>query len=623
MLSKNPNLTPRQVDSILELYCVRDLGNPGKDDTFGAGRVNCSLAVAFTPLPTGIRTIRWTIDDAPPGGNGDGVIGPGETINLPIWVRNLNGHPTLGVWGYFRLSIPDPNVTLIDTIKRFGNIATDDSAYTGSSGFKFSVSVACTNDYGLPFTLVCRDTFDSTWDNPLGLRVGTASLVGGSSIVHDPPPGGNGNGRLDRGETADLEIGVSNIGGGNASNVTAHLISLDSRFQVLDSLGTYGDIRHDTTVFNSGDQYQVHADFTIPIEFQIPCSLRIFASGYSATRYVTIPCGVMMATDPIPDGPRTPALYYAYDDVDTFYTAHPHFNWIETRGRGTQLTLSDDQTVQVNLPTAFGSFRYYGTSYNLISVCGNGFIMPGSFSVTGWTNAGLPTTTLAAPAICACWDDLYPPTGGGVWWYHDVTNHAFVVEWDSVAYYSPRTTFDKFQIVLFDSTLRSYSNDNTFAYQYMTASGYTSNTVGNQNQSQTIGINALFDGAYHRACAPVIAGRAIRFTTDTVTTALAENPTPLTALRLGLFAVNNPFRGAGSIRFSLPAAAPVRLVVYDIGGRAIRSLLNTGNRPLEAGVYSARWDGCGEDGGKAANGVYFYRLETSLGTVARKAVKVD
>jgi hypothetical protein len=51
MLSKNPNLTPRMVDSVLECCAVRDLGPTGKDVTYGAGRINCSLAVAFTPFP--------------------------------------------------------------------------------------------------------------------------------------------------------------------------------------------------------------------------------------------------------------------------------------------------------------------------------------------------------------------------------------------------------------------------------------------------------------------------------------------------------------------------------------------------------------------------------------------
>jgi hypothetical protein len=44
-------LTPREVDSILEMCAVTDLGPSGKDVTYGAGRINCSLAVACTPFP--------------------------------------------------------------------------------------------------------------------------------------------------------------------------------------------------------------------------------------------------------------------------------------------------------------------------------------------------------------------------------------------------------------------------------------------------------------------------------------------------------------------------------------------------------------------------------------------
>jgi subtilisin family serine protease len=65
MLSKNPNLTPREIDSIIELYGVRDLGPTGKDNSFGAGRINCSLAVAYTPLSSGVADKRPMPDVRP------------------------------------------------------------------------------------------------------------------------------------------------------------------------------------------------------------------------------------------------------------------------------------------------------------------------------------------------------------------------------------------------------------------------------------------------------------------------------------------------------------------------------------------------------------------------------
>jgi subtilisin family serine protease len=46
MLSKNPDLTPAEVDSILELTAV-DRGAPGKDNYFGAGRIDALAAVNY------------------------------------------------------------------------------------------------------------------------------------------------------------------------------------------------------------------------------------------------------------------------------------------------------------------------------------------------------------------------------------------------------------------------------------------------------------------------------------------------------------------------------------------------------------------------------------------------
>ncbi len=75
MLSKNPDLEPWLIDSILELHCVKDLGTTGKDNTYGAGRINCSLAVALTPPPPQPGDVGCTKLIAPAG-----LVDSGSTI---------------------------------------------------------------------------------------------------------------------------------------------------------------------------------------------------------------------------------------------------------------------------------------------------------------------------------------------------------------------------------------------------------------------------------------------------------------------------------------------------------------------------------------------------------------
>jgi hypothetical protein len=569
-------------------------------------------------MPAGLTYLRSIIDDAPPGGNGDGILNPGESINLPLWVCNRSDHAASGAWGILRKTSPDTLLTVSDSVRRFGAVGAGDSAFTGNDGFRLRVAAACTNGYTLPVVLACVDTLDSiTISTPI-IRVGAAQLTTGGVLCWDPRPGGNGNGRLDPNEQAEIAIGVSNIGLGNARNVVARLKSGDSRLTILDSLGVYGDVRHDTTVFNGDDRYTVLVG-AVPPETQVPCTLRIFGDGCQATRPMMLSVGALTAMDPIPDGPRTPPMYYAYDDCDTFYVAHPRYEWVELRGRGTQLSLSDDETVTISLPTAFGPFRYYGQTYTQLSICSNGFVTPGSTTSAPWTNSGLPNSQ-SPIMIAANWDDLYPPVGGGVWYYHDAANHRFVIEWDSVCYYSPREQWDKFEIVVYDTSQHTNGGQNDIVVQYQTANNYVNCTAGLQDPSTTIGIQCLFNTTYHRAAAQIVPGRAIRYTTDSLVTNIAETPSLIRHLALSLRVLPSLVTDRAQIWFSLPEAGRARLTVHDITGRRVATLLDVDLKP---GEYSLPWHRQDNQGRLVPAGIYVYRLETASGTVRLKTVVMD
>jgi len=72
----------------------------------------------------------------------------------------------------------------------------------------------------------------------------------------------------------------------------------------------------------------------------------------------------------------------------------------------------------------------------------------------------------------------------------------------------------------------------------------------------------------------------------------------------------NPFGEATEIRFALPEAGSVSLVVYDIMGREVTRLAE-GNRP--AGIHRVRWDAS-----SLPSGVYLYRLTTKGYTETRR-----
>lgn len=76
----------------------------------------------------------------------------------------------------------------------------------------------------------------------------------------------------------------------------------------------------------------------------------------------------------------------------------------------------------------------------------------------------------------------------------------------------------------------------------------------------------------------------------------------------------NPFNPVTNIKLSVPEAGFVKLVVYDIMGREVKTLVSENLKP---GVYLADWDAS-----LAASGVYFYKLMTDDYTETKRMVLI-
>ncbi len=68
----------------------------------------------------------------------------------------------------------------------------------------------------------------------------------------------------------------------------------------------------------------------------------------------------------------------------------------------------------------------------------------------------------------------------------------------------------------------------------------------------------------------------------------------------------NPFNPLTSIRFDLAQGGPVRLAVYDVAGRLIRTLIDA---ERAEGSHEAAWDGRDSTGRAVGSGSYFARIE--------------
>jgi hypothetical protein len=81
----------------------------------------------------------------------------------------------------------------------------------------------------------------------------------------------------------------------------------------------------------------------------------------------------------------------------------------------------------------------------------------------------------------------------------------------------------------------------------------------------------------------------------------------------------NPFRAGTTITFSVAKTSPVRLVIYDVTGRKVRTLVDEDRGP---GRYQEVWDGRDASGTTLASGVYYFRMEIGDWSATHKMLRL-
>ena len=79
----------------------------------------------------------------------------------------------------------------------------------------------------------------------------------------------------------------------------------------------------------------------------------------------------------------------------------------------------------------------------------------------------------------------------------------------------------------------------------------------------------------------------------------------------------NPFNPRTTLRFSLERAAATRLTIFDVSGRALRTVVDG---VLPAGAHAVVWDGRDDAGHAVPSGTYMYKIESGAMTATKKMI---
>ncbi|HER44185.1 MAG TPA: hypothetical protein ENO08_06975, partial [Candidatus Eisenbacteria bacterium] len=228
-------------------FLVRESGTISVTVT-GVDRCLHETSIAVEPETAAyLRIADVTPDDS--GGNGDGAIDAGETIDLAVELFNSGGTACDKLWA--EISTDDPGVTVTGGVSIYPDIPA--GAY-GSNITPFSIAVdpGLADETVVEFLVEIHDSTGGYWSEDFAAEVHAPELELYVSSVTDSAPYGDGDGVITNGEPFLLRIGVKNFGTGTAAGLQGVIREQGSAINTIDGTADYGDIASMEIGYGSG-----------------------------------------------------------------------------------------------------------------------------------------------------------------------------------------------------------------------------------------------------------------------------------------------------------------------------------------------------------------------------------
>ena len=185
-----------------------------------------------------------------PTGNNNLESDYNELIELDVELNNVGSQPTQNV--NVVISTNDIYVTLIDSTDFLATVNANNTINI-SAPFTFQVANFVPDQHIVTFNLTITDNQANTWNSTLFVTL-NAPILGDILFTIDDANLGNGNGKLDAGETLDLIVDVENSGHAEIMNINAVLSTLSSYVTINNPLGvtvnSLTPLQQQSTVFN-------------------------------------------------------------------------------------------------------------------------------------------------------------------------------------------------------------------------------------------------------------------------------------------------------------------------------------------------------------------------------------
>ena len=217
--------------------------------------------------------------------NGNNQLDFGETINLDVALRNVGNDPMSAFEAV--LETESEYITITNGTAQYDAIAPN-ATQNLENAFSFTVADNVPDNTSNRFTITVTNGEDVYVSN-LALKAYAPIFKLGN--LHITEVEGNGNGRLDAGETAQLSFPIANNGHANAASTTTTLQMLSPYITVTESTVTFESV-------NAGETLNAVYDITIseetPIGYSCPLVANVVSGPYSDQKDYTVKVGLVI-----------------------------------------------------------------------------------------------------------------------------------------------------------------------------------------------------------------------------------------------------------------------------------------------------------------------------------------
>ncbi len=465
-----------------------------------------------------LNVVEWSMSDIL-GGNGDGRVNPGESIDLTFEIANVGTESAYAVSGV--LTTDDPYAAVTVGTRSFGAVASDGST-TNDTPFTVEIAGDIPRGHRIDFDIELTTTGEDPWlYNVEGPSAELPRLTVISTSIVDTMPYGDGDGLPEPGEMFFMDVTVENDDILSLRDLDFELSISYEHTHIFE-----GHFSTDTLLAAARTNNTDSPFFAAVGPNQRPTGM------VSAILYVTGDAGSFTYSDSIPfsfrmggdmaggfTGPDGYG-YVIYDDTDYATGLAPTYDWLEINAIGSPvpgLTDADDEISSIICPFPV---QFYGHETETLSICTNGFVAVGRESWSGGSGVHeqpIPQVGEAKGFIAAFWDDMDLRTWGDMYSYHDEVNNRFIVEFDDVALYGG-ALIHSFQVIFRDRTAYPTPTDDTeIIIQYNTLTDVRYCTVGIENYSETDGIQYVYHNEYADGASELVPTRTLLITTNSPT----------------------------------------------------------------------------------------------------------